>query len=98
MLPIDFTSSLQMRITGTLTGNGTGTYDDGDDVGTPDDTDNLQNVFLSVGDVSIGGSAQFALVKQTVERHRGTVNVSSAEGRGTTIKIALPTVRPRQAA
>ena len=52
-LTIDFDSSLQLRISGSLTG----TYDNGTHT----------DVFLSVGDVTIYGSAEFALVLRTVD-------------------------------
>jgi hypothetical protein len=68
-LAIDFTSSLEFRLTGSFSGTGDYTYDpefrdeltdvDNDDV-------TLDNVILTFGDVRIAGTAEFALVKRTV--------------------------------
>jgi hypothetical protein len=68
-LSIDYPSSLQLRVRGSLTGTGSYTYDpefrdeltdvDGDDV-------TLNNVLLTFGDVKLAGTAEFALVTRSV--------------------------------
>ncbi len=42
----------------------------------------------------LGTGLGLVLVKQTVERHGGTLELSSAEGEGTTVVVTLPKVRP----
>ncbi len=42
----------------------------------------------------LGTGLGLVLVKQTVERHAGTLELRSAEGEGTTIEVTLPLVRP----
>lgn len=44
---------------------------------------------------SEGTGLGLALVKQSVERHKGRIDVKSAEGLGTTVVVDLPTHRPR---
>jgi signal transduction histidine kinase len=39
-----------------------------------------------------GSGLGLALVKEIVERHRGTVTVESREGEGTTFRVCLPEV------
>jgi hypothetical protein len=68
-LSIDYPSSLQLRVRGSLTGTGSYTYDpefrdeltdvDGDDI-------TLTNVLLTFGDVKLAGTAEFALVTSSV--------------------------------
>ena len=41
-----------------------------------------------------GTGLGLALVKQTVERHGGRLEVTSREGEGTTVMLALPARRP----
>ncbi len=45
----------------------------------------------------LGTGLGLVLVKQTVERHAGTLELTSAEGEGTTVVINLPLVRPEPA-
>jgi len=47
---------------------------------------------------SLGGTGLgLAIVKHIVERHRGTLNILSKVGAGTTVEVLLPAVRPAQA-
>ncbi len=45
----------------------------------------------------LGTGLGLVLVKQTVERHAGTLELQSAEGEGTTVVVTLPMVRPEDA-
>ncbi len=42
-----------------------------------------------------GTGLGLALVKQTVDRHRGELELTSAEGHGTLVRIVLPILQPR---
>jgi signal transduction histidine kinase len=44
-----------------------------------------------------GTGLGLALVKQTVERHHGELNLTSAEGKGTVVTILLPFQQPASA-
>ena len=50
-------------------------------------------VWVEVYD-GFGTGLGLVLVKQTVERHGGTLELTSAEGEGTTVAVRLPLVRP----
>src|SRR6266850_7080207 len=63
-LSIDYPSSLQLRVRGTLTGTGSYTYDP--DFGGVLGNTTINNVLVSFGDVKLAGTAEFALVKRTV--------------------------------
>ena len=66
MLAIDYPSSLQLRVRGSLTGNGAPyTYDPDFNPATLNDV-TINNVLLTLGDVRLAGTAEFALVSRTV--------------------------------
>ena len=46
----------------------------------------------------LGTGLGLVLVKQTVERHAGTLELTSAEGEGTTVVVNLPLIRPPRSA
>jgi signal transduction histidine kinase len=52
--------------------------------------DKIYNMFYRATDRSQGSGLGMYIVKQAVERLRGTINLKSEYGRGTTIKITLP--------
>ena len=64
-LSIDYASSLQLRVRGSLTGTGSYTYDPDFDASTLNDV-TIANVMLTFGDVRLAGTAEFALVKRSV--------------------------------
>ena len=64
-LSIDYASSLQLRVRGSLTGTGSYTYDPDFNASTINDV-TITNVMLTFGDVRLSGTAEFALVKRSV--------------------------------
>src|SRR6185436_17037903 len=64
-LAIDYPSSLQLRVRGSLTGTASYTYDPDFNAATANDV-TITNVMLTFGDVKLAGTAEFALVKRTV--------------------------------
>ena len=60
---IDFDDTLQLQVTGTLTGTASHTFDHDFDGGTAPIT--INNVFLTVGDLRLAGSAQFAITQRS---------------------------------
>src|SRR5439155_1031522 len=58
-------SSLEFRLTGVFTGTGSYSYDPDFDPLTNNDV-TIDNVILTIGDVRIAGTAEFALEKRTV--------------------------------
>jgi hypothetical protein len=67
-LPIDFASSLQLRVSGTLTG--TGQVGNAGAIG----NDPIDNAFLTAGPLQVTGTAGFALTRQTVNAKVGDAN------------------------
>ncbi|HZY08084.1 MAG TPA: hypothetical protein VFE69_10075, partial [Ilumatobacteraceae bacterium] len=79
-LSIDFTSSLEFRLTGSFSGTGEYIYDPDFDADTDNDV-TIDNVILTFGDVRIAGTAEFALVKRTVSvDENGTAALGVANG------------------
>src|SRR5262249_48427843 len=64
-LAIDFGSDLEFRLTGSFSGTGSYTYDPDFDASTNNNV-TINNVILTIGDVRIAGTAEFALEKRTV--------------------------------
>ena len=65
-LSIGFASSLQYTLSGSVTGADSYTYDPDFDPLTNNDV-TINNVILTIGDVRIAGTAEFALEKRTVD-------------------------------
>src|SRR6185503_18554637 len=90
-LSIDFASSMEMVLAGTV--SGTGTYDNG----TPGNTaDDLANVLLAIDPIYIAGTAAFALERRTLDVDtdgNGTADLLKATVQTVALSVTNATVQ-----